>query len=96
MQFLEELCNSPGPSGFEKQPTRLVKEYVAPYADSIYHDKMGNLFFEKAGKKDGPTILVPGHVDEIGLIITSINGLAISPSHSWVAGSIKSCSGKGS
>jgi endoglucanase len=75
MKFLEELCNSPGPSGFEREPTQLVKEYVSPFADAVYHDKMGNLFFENVGKKDGPTVLLPGHVDEIGFVITSINSL---------------------
>lgn len=75
MKFLEELCNSPGPSGFEREPTRLIKEYVAQFADAIYHDKMGNLFFEKVGKNDGPRILMPGHIDEIGFVITSINSL---------------------
>ncbi|MEM0448641.1 MAG: M42 family metallopeptidase [Methanomassiliicoccales archaeon] len=73
MRFLEELCNSPGPSGFEKAPLRLIKEYVKEYADSVYWDRMGNLFFEKMGSSDSPVVLVPGHVDEIGFIITSIN-----------------------
>jgi endoglucanase len=36
---------------------------------------MGNLFFEKTGKKGGPTILIPGHVDEIGFMVSSINPL---------------------
>jgi putative aminopeptidase FrvX len=73
--FLEELCNSPGPSGFEGKPIRLIKDYIKPYADSIYTDKMGNLFFERTGRKGGPTILIPGHVDEIGFMVSSVNPL---------------------
>src|SRR5512137_1538548 len=73
--FLEKLCNSPGPSGFEGSPIRLIKEYVKPFADSSHTDRMGNLFFEKTGKKGGPTILIPGHVDEIGFMVSSINPL---------------------
>jgi len=73
--FLEELCNSPGPSGFEGKPVQLIKDYVRPYADEIYADKMGNLFFEKVGRKGGPSILIPGHVDEIGFMVTSVNPL---------------------
>ena len=75
LRFLEELSNSPGPSGFEKAPMQMIKEYVKPYADEIHSDNMGNLFFEKTGKKGGPTILIPAHVDEVGFLITSINSL---------------------
>lgn len=72
---MERLCNSPGPSGFEKVPVQMIKEYVTPYSDSVFGDKMGNLFFEKKGKARGPAVLVPGHVDEIGFLLTSINQL---------------------
>ena len=75
LRFLEELCNSPGPSGFEGKPIQLVMDYVKPYSDDIYSDKMGNLFFEKVGKKGGPTVLIPGHVDEIGFMVTSVNSI---------------------
>jgi len=56
-------------------PIKLIKDYVTPYADNTYSDKMGNLFFEKVGRKNGPSILIPGHVDEIGFLVTSINPL---------------------
>lgn len=72
-KFFEELCNCNGPSGFEKEPVALLKRYVKPYADQVHSDKMGNLFFDKEGKKGGPVILIPGHIDEIGFLITSIN-----------------------
>jgi putative aminopeptidase FrvX len=75
LEFLERLCNSPGPSGFEARPVQLIKDYIEPYASSIYSDKMGNLFFERLGKKGGPRILIPGHVDEIGFLVTSVNSL---------------------
>ena len=73
MKFLEQLCNSPGPSGFEKVPIQMMREYVTPFSDKVYRDRMGNLFFEKTGKRDGPVVLVPGHVDEIGFLVTSVN-----------------------
>jgi putative aminopeptidase FrvX len=74
LEFLEKLCNSSGPSGFEGMPIKLIKDYVTPYADNTYSDKMGNLFFEKVGRKDGPSILIPGHVDEIRTSWTSRRG----------------------
>ena len=75
LEFLERLCNSPGPSGFEAMPVRLIKDYVKPYANKVYSDKMGNLFFDRVGRKSGPLILIPGHVDEIGFLVTSVNPL---------------------
>jgi len=73
LKFLEELCNISGPSGFEKESILLTKKYVKSYVDSVDNDKLGNMFFEKVGKKDGPVILLPAHIDEIGFLITSIN-----------------------
>ena len=73
LQFMEALSNSFGPSGFESDALRVVKNYVEPFCDSIRQDKMGSLLFESVGDPKGPVILIPGHVDEIGFIITGIN-----------------------
>ncbi len=73
LRFLEAFCNSPGPSGFERAPTMLMKEYVAPYSTHLCLDKMGSLIFEKKGTSESPTILLPGHIDEVGFIVTSIS-----------------------
>jgi len=81
MKFLEELCNSHGPSGFEKEPTALLKEYVTPFSDDVYNDKMGNLFFDKTGEEDGPVILMPAHIDEVGFIVTSVNPMGYLTFH---------------
>lgn len=73
LKFMEDLCNAHGPSGFETEATELMKGYVSKYADSVYNDKIGSLVFEKNGKDDSPVILVPGHIDEVGFIVTGIN-----------------------
>jgi putative aminopeptidase FrvX len=75
MQFLEELTNCFGPSGFEKDPARIVKKYVSPFADKVYTDKLGSVLFSKRGSADSPIVLLPGHVDEVGFIVSSINKL---------------------
>ncbi|HTY48017.1 MAG TPA: M42 family metallopeptidase [Methanomassiliicoccales archaeon] len=73
LRFFEELSNSSGPSGFEKETLELLRRYATPYSDSVYGDKLGNLFFEKNGNKKGPCVLVPAHVDEIGFLVTAVN-----------------------
>ncbi len=71
--FLQKLCDIPGPPGFEAPVSRLMREYAEPYCDRVYTDKLGNMMFEKVGLEDGPTVLVAGHVDECGFIITGVN-----------------------
>jgi len=64
LSFLESLSNGFGPSGFERDIIRLVKNYVEPYSDSIEQDKLGSLLFYKKGTSERPVILLPGHVDQ--------------------------------
>ena len=86
MKFLEELTNSFGPSGFEREPSRIVKRYVSKYSDKVYTDKLGSVMFSKRGTSDSPVVLLPGHVDEVGFIISSINKhgfLTFNPLGGW-------------
>jgi len=75
MKFLEELTNCFGPSGFEREPAKIVKNYVSKFSDRIYSDKLGSLIFEKKGTADSPVVLIPGHVDEVGFIVSHVNKL---------------------
>ena len=75
LAFLEELCNSFGPTGFEREPARIVKEYVEKYSDEISTDRLGSLLFTKKGKSKEPVVLLPGHIDEVGFMVSSINKL---------------------
>ncbi len=75
LAFLEELLNSFGPSGFEKEPAGIVKNYVTKYSDKVSTDRLGSLLFTKKGKSDKPVILLPGHIDEVGFIVSSVNKL---------------------
>lgn len=75
LKFLEELTNCFGPSGFEREPARIVKNYVSGFSEKVYSDKLGSLMFDRRGTADSPVVLVPGHIDEIGFIISSINKL---------------------
>ncbi|MCX6651030.1 MAG: M42 family metallopeptidase [Methanomassiliicoccales archaeon] len=73
LKFLQELCDIPGAPGYEADASKLVKRYVEGYCDKVYNDNMGNMMFEKVGAKDGPIVLVAGHIDECGFIITGVN-----------------------
>ncbi len=75
MRFLQELTNCFGPSGFEKEPARIVKDYVTKYANDVYTDKLGSVMFTRKGTAESPVVLLPGHIDEVGFIVSSINKL---------------------
>ncbi len=72
-KFFEQLSNSFGPSGFEREAIKITKEYIGPFCDEIHFDKLGSLLFKKEGSSTKPVILLPGHIDEVGFIISGIN-----------------------
>ncbi|MBN1153542.1 M42 family metallopeptidase [candidate division KSB1 bacterium] len=86
LNFLESLSNGFGPSGFEKEIIRLVKHYVEPFSDQLEQDRLGSLLFYKKGSSERPVIMLPGHVDEVGFVVSSINQhgfLTFNPVGGW-------------
>jgi endoglucanase len=70
---LKTLCLLPGVSSFEDEVRNYIKERVAPHADSIRVDAMGNLIvFKKGTKSTGNKLMLCAHMDEVGLIIRAI------------------------
>ena len=72
IQLLEDLSNSFGPSGFERDAAKVLKAYVEPFSDEITTDKLGSLLFTKRGAADAPVIFLPGHIDEVGFVVSGI------------------------
>ncbi len=71
IKLLEDLCNSFGPSGHEHEAQKIARDYGAKYADEVLYDRMGSVVFRRGDK--GPKIMLAGHVDEIGFVITEID-----------------------
>src|SRR5580704_3221148 len=69
--FLKHLLDSPGPSGFEARPAQVWRERAKGFAD-VRGDVVGNSI-ATVNAKGAPTIMLAGHVDEIGLIVTYID-----------------------
>lgn len=72
LDFLRQLLDTPSPSGFETRGQRVWVDYVSRFADKVESDAYGNTFafMNPAG---GPKILVAGHGDELGLMISYID-----------------------
>jgi endoglucanase len=68
-----KLCATPGVSGFEDKVATLVSAELRKEVDSVQKDQMGNIFGTRRGlSKNGPTIMVTAHMDEVGLIVKHI------------------------
>ncbi|WP_435128823.1 M42 family peptidase [Halobaculum sp. D14] len=70
--FLDDLLNTPSPSGFEAAGQRVWTDYVAEFADSVSTDSYGNAVAVHEGSGDGPEIAFAGHADEIGFIVRDV------------------------
>jgi putative aminopeptidase FrvX len=70
VDLMKKMMDAFGPSGFEREINKLVKKEVEPYTDEILTDKLGTLAFTLEG--EGPKVLLAGHTDEVGFIISSI------------------------
>ncbi|WP_088006607.1 M42 family metallopeptidase [Indiicoccus explosivorum] len=73
LSMLKELTDANGIPGNERAPRDVMRKYIEPYADSIDNDGLGSLIAKKVGKEDGPKIMLAGHLDEIGFMITKID-----------------------
>ena len=70
--FLTELLKAKSPSGAEAQAQAVYDAHVKPHADAYANDALGNRL-ASLNLKGGPTLMMAGHMDELGLIITFVN-----------------------
>jgi endoglucanase len=70
--FLTELLHARSPSGYEEEAQAVFDRHVKPSADAYTGDALGNRIATLNPKGD-PTLMMAGHMDELGLIITYIN-----------------------
>jgi len=70
--FLKRLLSTPGPSGFEQAPAAVWREEAATFADLVDRDVLGNSY-AWLGAPESPSVVIEGHIDEIGFIITYVD-----------------------
>ncbi|RDU36243.1 peptidase M28 [Neobacillus piezotolerans] len=73
LQMLKALTDANGIPGNEREVREVMKEYITPYADEVTTDGLGSLIAKKTGKEGGPKIMVAGHLDEVGFMVTQID-----------------------
>ncbi len=70
--FFKRLLNSVSPSGYEKEAARIWAEEARTFTDDVQCDQHGNVF-ACVNKGGSPRVMLAGHMDEIGLMITYID-----------------------
>lgn len=82
--LLKRLLDTPGPSGFESAPARIWREAASRFAE-VRGDTHGNSMATVQGG-GAPTIMLAGHIDEIGVIVQHIDDdgyVYIAPIGGW-------------
>jgi len=74
VSFLRDLSEAAGVSGYEEFMRELVIGQFGQFADEVRTDKLGNVIALKRGDTQGPgpCIMLAGHMDEIGLMVTQL------------------------
>ena len=84
LAFLKRLLDTPGPSGFETAPARVWREEARTFAE-VRGDVAGNSM-ATVNPGGGPTIMLAGHIDEIGVIVNYVDDegyVYIGPIGGW-------------
>lgn len=76
-ELFKTLTELPGAPANEHAVRKFMKEQLSAVSDEIIQDKLGSIFGVKHGENDSPRIMVAGHMDEVGFMVTQItdNGM---------------------
>ena len=69
---LADLAAIDAVSGHEHALVRHLKDALASVCDEIHVDAVGNLFAVRRGERDGPTVMIAAHTDEIGMVVKAV------------------------
>ncbi|MBN6094168.1 MULTISPECIES: M42 family metallopeptidase [Staphylococcus] len=86
VKLLKSLTDVDGIAGHEMAVKELMNDYLTPVSDEIIEDNLGGIFGKKSATNGDKTLMVAGHLDEVGFIVTKIdnNGfLKFTPIGGW-------------
>ncbi|GKV69538.1 putative aminopeptidase YtoP [Sporosarcina sp. NCCP-2716] len=77
LNMFKTLTELPGAPGNESAVRRYMRSELEKYSDEVIQDNLGGIFGVRKGPEDSPKIMVAGHMDEVGFMITGItdNGM---------------------
>jgi len=72
-ELFRTLTEFPAAPGFERELRAWVKNALSPYTEEFVQDRLGSLFAVLRGDDAGPRVMVAGHMDEVGFMVTGIS-----------------------
>ncbi|PAT01385.1 hypothetical protein CI105_06630 [Candidatus Izimaplasma bacterium ZiA1] len=69
-KVFKELVEIPGAPSFEKPVRDYMRKNLEPYVEEIIEDKLGSIFGVINKGSKGPRVMIAGHMDEVGAIVT--------------------------
>jgi len=84
--LLKSFTEVKGISGHEQPVRNMMRRELEPFIDEFLYDRLGSVIGKKTGKENGPKIMLCGHLDEIGFIVTKIEDdgfLRVQPVGGW-------------
>lgn len=85
LNMLKELTDAPGVPGYEREARLVMEKYLQPLAE-VTRDRLGSVIGRKEGAADGPRIMLAGHLDEVGFMVSLITDdgfLRFQPLGGW-------------
>lgn len=71
LEMFRELTETPGVPGFEEPVRAVLRRHLSPLGE-ILQDRLGSLVARKEGTRPQPKVMLAGHMDEIGFLVTRI------------------------
>lgn len=68
--LLRELTGATGLPGFEHEVRAVIRRYLED--EVIEQDRLGSIIARRDGKAGGPRVMLAGHMDEVGFMVTHI------------------------
>lgn len=76
LKLLKKLTESFGPSGFEDETRKIVQTELKPLCNKVWTNTLGSVIGFKKGKgkaAERKKIMIAGHMDEIGFIVSHVD-----------------------
>lgn len=86
MRLLQELTEAKGVSGYEHEVRAIMERELKKQNTELITDDLGGIFGKKEGTSSRPHILLAGHLDEVGFMVTEVTKsgyLRFTPLGGW-------------
>ncbi|MBC7262586.1 MAG: M42 family metallopeptidase [Chloroflexi bacterium] len=70
-KLFQNLTEAAGVPGYEGEVRAVIRRYLEPMAQ-IEQDKLGSIIGVKRGNADSPRVMLAGHMDEVGFMVSLI------------------------